>query len=190
MLVGAPRDAARHPTGVEAQRLVDGGSAKAAGVEAGDIITRVDAHEVTNTADFVDRAKRLHAGDVAVLTAIRGQQTRTIRVQVRPRPYETSPDAHVLYRSVEVDGSLRRVIVTVPRKPGRHPAVLLLTGIGCFSQESLDRSDPDVTLLDGLTRRGFVAMRVGKIGLGGLRATATPRTCRVRFTPIWPVCAP
>jgi uncharacterized protein len=164
--VGVPADVARHPVGVEVQRLVDGGSAKASGIEVGDVITRIGDHEITNSVDFVDHAKRLHAGDMVTLSVIRGQQTLPIRVSVRPRPYETSPDADVFYRAIDVDDSLRRTIVTVPRTPGRHPAVLFMTGVGCFSQESLDRSTPEAMLLYGLTRRGFLTMRVEKSGMG------------------------
>ncbi len=70
-----------------------------------------------------------------------------------------------MYKAVSVDGSLRRVIVTRPKDDSRHPAVLYLTGIGCFSQESLDLGSPDVKLLYGLTRAGFVAMRVENSGM-------------------------
>jgi alpha-beta hydrolase superfamily lysophospholipase len=86
---------------------------------------------------------------------------------VKPRPYETSPDADVLYRAVAVDGALRRLIVTAPKTPGRHPAVLYLTGIGCFSQEAPPGGGTSETkLLYGLTRAGYVTLRVEKSGIG------------------------
>jgi pimeloyl-ACP methyl ester carboxylesterase len=85
---------------------------------------------------------------------------------VKPRPYESAPDVDTVYKAVPVDSSLRRVVVTRPKDDGRHPAVLYLTGIGCFSQESLDLGSPDVKLLYGLTRAGFVTMRVEKSGMG------------------------
>ncbi len=167
-LSDAARQRTRLPaaTGVEVQRLVDGGSARAAGVEVGDVITRIEGHDVAGPDDFVASAKRLRAGDVASLSVIRGEQTRTIRLEVLPRPVEKSPDADVRYLAVEVDGSLRRVIVTLPKQPGRYPALLFMTGIGCFSQESLDRSTTEAALLYGLTARGFVTMRVEKSGMG------------------------
>ena len=88
-------------------------------------------------------------------------------MEVRPRPFETSPDAGVSYSSISIaDGSRRRVIVTKPKQSGRHPAVLYMTGVGCFSQESLDRSSPDAKLLYALTAAGFVTMRVEKSGMG------------------------
>jgi hypothetical protein len=89
------------------------------------------------------------------------------RLAVRPRPPEASePSFEVRYEEVEVAGTLRRTLVTVPRTPGRHPAVLYLTGVGCFSQEVLDPDGSEAKLLHGLTRAGFVTMRVEKTGMG------------------------
>ena len=86
---------------------------------------------------------------------------------VKPRPYESAPDVDTVYKVVTVDGSLRRVILTRPKDDqGRHRAILYLAGIGCFSQESLDLGSPDAKLLYGLTRAGFVTMRVEKSGMG------------------------
>jgi len=150
------------PSGVEVKALVDGGSAKAAGIRIGDVITRINGHDVAGPDDFVQFAKSLHAGDVATLHLQRGD----VKMDVKPRPFEQSPDANVFYRAAKSDDALRRVIVTAPKQPGRHPAILYIGGIGCFSQESLDLSTPESQLLYGLTRAGFVTMRVEKSGMG------------------------
>ena len=70
------------------------------------------------------------------------------------------------YLSVEINGNRRRLIVTVPHAPGRHPALLYLTGIGCFSQESVGVQSNEAKLLYGLTEAGYVTMRVEKSGIG------------------------
>ncbi|PYS79173.1 MAG: hypothetical protein DMF66_03725 [Acidobacteria bacterium] len=54
----------------------------------------------------------------------------------------------------------------MPKNEGRHPAVLYITGIGCFSQESANLLSTETKLLYGLTRAGFVTMRVEKSGIG------------------------
>jgi hypothetical protein len=46
------------------------------------------------------------------------------------------------------------------------PAVLFITGIGCGSQDNLPPDSTLAELLYGLTRRGFVTMRVEKSGVG------------------------
>jgi pimeloyl-ACP methyl ester carboxylesterase len=152
--------------GILVASLVDGGSAKAAGIEPNDIITQINGHKVTDVNGFVQFARSLHAGDVARITLLRGSERLMKEVPVKPRPYESAPDADTEYKSVTVDGSLRRVIVTKPKTAGKHPAVLYINGVGCFSQESIDLSSPDVKLLYGLTRAGFVTMRVEKSGMG------------------------
>ncbi len=154
-------------SGVKVLKLVDGGSGKAAGIQPGDVITQIDSSKVAGTEAFVDSARHLHAGDVVTISLLRGGNAKDVRMEVRPRPFETSPDAGVWYSSISIaDGSRRRVIVTKPKQSGRHPAVLYMTGVGCFSQESLDRSSPDAKLLYGLTAAGFVTMRVEKSGIG------------------------
>ena len=153
-------------TGIMVQALADGGSAKAAGILANDIIVQVNEHQIIDVNDFVQTARTLRAGDVAIVHLRRGDSPKTIEVPVKPRPKESAPDVDVFYQAISVDNSLRRVIVTAPKDAGRHPAVLYLNGVGCFSQESLDLSSPDAKLLYGLTRAGFVTMRVEKSGMG------------------------
>jgi len=165
---GGPRDASGPDaaTGVRVQGLVDGGSAQASGIEPGDVIVQINDHKVTAVGDFIQFARTLKAGDTAAIVLRRGRQSASLQVPVQPRPYEAAPDVDVFYRTVSVDGSLRRVIVTAPKGSGKHPAVLYVNGIGCFSQESMDLSSPDAKLLYGLTRAGFVTMRVEKTGMG------------------------
>lgn len=152
--------------GIVVLDLVEGGSAKDSGLLPNDIITQVNDHQISDVNDFVGIAKSLRAGDVVTLHILRGQESLTKQLVIKPRPYESSPDAEVLYKFVSVDGSLRRVIVTAPKSVGKHPAILYINGIGCFSQESLDLSSMDTKLLYGLTRAGFVTMRVEKSSMG------------------------
>jgi len=164
-------DAARqqlqsNETGILVQSVVDGGSAKPAGIQPNDIITQVNDHKVIDVNDFIQIARGLHAGDTATIHLRRGAESLTKQVPVKPRPFESAPDVDTHYEAVKVDGSLRRVIVTVPKTGGRHPAVLYINGIGCFSQESANLQSPDAKLLYGLTRAGFVTMRVEKSNIG------------------------
>ena len=154
-------------TGIMVKSVVQGGSAKDADIRADDVITQVNNHWVLDVTDFLQTVKTLRAGEVAIISLRRGSERLTKRMPVKPRPYESAPDVDTVYKVVTVDGSLRRVIVTRPKDDeGRHRALLYLTGIGCFSQESLDLGSPDVKLLYGLTRAGFVTMRVEKSGMG------------------------
>jgi len=158
--------------GVLVQGLVEGGSAKSAGIQANDVITDIGDHRVAGVPDFVQIARMLRGGDERTLRIRRGRQTLTVDVPIRPRPYESAPDVDVRYDAVTVDGTLRRTIVTAPKQAGRHPALLYVNGIGCFSQESLDLSTNDAKLLYGLTRAGFATMRLEKTGIGDSQGPA------------------
>lgn len=80
--------------------------------------------------------------------------------------HESAPDLDILYGTVEIDGAKYGTIVTKPKTDGRHPAVLLIAGLGCYSLANLKPDDIYAQLLYGLTRRGYVTMRVDKNGEG------------------------
>lgn len=79
-----------------------------------------------------------------------------------------TPGVEVLIRSVSVEGAARRVLVAKPETAGRHPAVLIVGGLGCYP---LDRVAPDQApypgLIYGLARAGYVVAEVEKTGQGG-----------------------
>ncbi len=153
-------------TGILVKSVVDGGSAGDAGINSNDIITQVNDHKVIDVGDFLQVVKTLRAGDVAKVSPLRGTERLSKEMSVKPRHYESAPEVETLYKAVSVNSSLRRVIVTKPKDDARHPAILYINGVGCFSQESLDVSSTDTKLLYGLTRAGFVTMRVEKSGMG------------------------
>jgi len=152
--------------GVAITALVEGGAAEPAGLREGDIITAVNGAGIGSQGEFIAILGKLHAGDKATLAFLRGDEAKSVDVKIAPRPYESAPGVDTRYLSVSVNGQRRRLIVTVPRAPRRHPAVLYVTGIGCFSQESVGIQTTDAKLLYGLTEAGFVTMRVEKSGIG------------------------
>jgi hypothetical protein len=115
------------------QAVVPGGAGEGVGFKAGDMVRSVDGTPIASSADFAMRIGRRLAGDQVSVAIVRDGQELIETVKLKPRPYETSPDANVLYRSVTVDGARPRVIVTKPKAAGRYPAVLLIAGLGCYS---------------------------------------------------------
>ena len=79
---------------------------------------------------------------------------------------QNSPDVDTLYRTVQIDGAAYQAIITKPKDNARHPAVFLIGGLGCYSLADLKPGDAYYELLYGLTRRGYVTMRVDKNGEG------------------------
>lgn len=70
------------------------------------------------------------------------------------------------HQTIQIDNASYDAILTRPPTPGKHPAVFLIGGLGCYSLADLKPDDPYTALIDGLTVRGFVTMRVDKNGEG------------------------
>src|SRR5262249_56755696 len=101
------------------------------------------------------------AGDSVNLVVLRGGQRVEKAVQLKPRPWEVSADAEVLYDSVVAEAARRRTIVTRPKAAGRYPAVLLVGGLGCYSLDGALNADSGYgPILSALAKKGFVTMRV------------------------------
>lgn len=157
-----PEDPQTNPPTVKA--VSPGSAGDAAGIQAGDILREIDGVQIISTADFVARVTRRLAGDrVPILVSRNGQQI-TKTATLKPRPYETSTDADVLYSSITVEGSRRRTIVTRPKSAGRFPAVLIMGGLGCYSLDG--PLNPYANVIAALAKNNFVTMRVEESGQG------------------------
>jgi pimeloyl-ACP methyl ester carboxylesterase len=154
--------------------LVEGGSAKAAGLRPDDVIVAVDGQPVAHPGELIARIAPHRAGDRVAIEWIRDGKPQSTEVTMRPRPLESAPDTRTEYSAVSVNGTLRRTIITGPKDDAPHPAVLYMTGIGCFSQESLGVQSSEAQLLHGLARAGFITMRVEKSGVGDSQGAPCP----------------
>jgi pimeloyl-ACP methyl ester carboxylesterase len=160
-----PEDAKTNPPTVKT--VVSGGAGDAAGMQPGDILRELDGQPLASSADFALGIGRHLAGDSVHIVLLRGGQPIEKTVTLRPRPFETSADAQVLYRSITIEGARRRTIVTRPKAPGRYPAVLLVGGLGCYSLDGALNADSGYgPILSALAKKGFVTMRVEKTGEG------------------------
>ena len=105
--------------GLLVSRVVAGSAAAEAGVAEGDVILEAAGRPVGSAEEYVAVVQRLFAGDKLPLTILRGGQRLSLTLTLKPRPFESSPDFEVLYRSVATNAGRRRVIVTRPKSAGR-----------------------------------------------------------------------
>jgi pimeloyl-ACP methyl ester carboxylesterase len=162
------------------QRLVPGGAGAAGGFQNGDEVVAINGTRVDSGEQFARMVGR-HLGGETVRVTVRRGADETVRAAVlKPRPFETSPNADVLYREVDVRGARRRAIVTRPHRTGRMPAVLIEQGLGCYSLDGTDRKSGYGRIIGALEEKGYVTMRVEKTGEGDSEGplctdlTATP----------------
>lgn len=82
----------------------------------------------------------------------------------KPYPYD---EEGVSYRNVKDNVKLAGTL-TLPRTPGPHPAVILISGSGSQDRnETVYGHRPFLVLADHLTRNGIAVLRVDDRGVGG-----------------------
>jgi len=160
-----PEDSRSNPPMLKA--VVPGSAGEAAGLQPGDILLELDGHPVTTSAAFAQAVSRHLAGESVRVVVRRDSQQMEKTIVLKPRPFETSADATVLYRSITANGVRRRTILTRPKSDGRYPAVLFIGGLGCYSLDGdLNRDAGYGPILSALAKQNFVTMRVEKTGQG------------------------
>ena len=160
-----PENPVKNPPTIKS--VIPGGAGEIAGIQVGDILLALDDVVVGASTDFAKRISRHISGDSVTIRLSRQGVELSKTVVLKPRPFETSPDADVLYTSVVAGGSRRRVIVTRPKTSDRHPAVLLIGGLGCYSLDGeMSRPSGYGPILATLAKNNFVTMRVEKTGEG------------------------
>ena len=95
---GEPPDADRiaregiaAPAGVYLAGVMDGFSAQAAGLQAGDVITSVGGVAVPDIMSLVNVLQRRSAGENVAVGFVRGKEQRTVALELKPRPVRDIP---------------------------------------------------------------------------------------------------
>src|SRR5579883_2954392 len=148
------------------EKVIAGGAGEAAGFRAGDVLLAINETRVDSGGQFARMVSRHLGGETVRVRVRRGAEETVLGAVLKPRPFETSPNADVLYWSVNVRGSRRRVIVTRPHRAGRMPAVMIEQGLGCYSLDGDDRKSGYGRIVSALEEKGYVTMRVEKTGEG------------------------
>ena len=154
--------------GVSVTAVVAGSPAANAGLQVGDVITIMGTRSISTPADFVLSARSAPASMPLSVSVLRGGKPEQLLVALVPVSRESDPRVDTLYSAIEVAGSLRRTLITIPKgATGRLPAVLLIGGIGCYSVDNpADLNDPYRALSHDLSRAGLIVMRIEKSGIG------------------------
>lgn len=157
---------AKSSGGATVQVVVPGSAAEAAGIVAGDIVVTLDGVPIHTAPQLASLIGTYREGDRVVLSLVRNGRSVEKKAVLKAKPAETSAVADVLYRTVQVGNARRRVIVTKPKATGKHPALLLVGGLGCYSLDGLRQDHSYGRILAMLAEKGYVTMRVEKTGEG------------------------
>jgi pimeloyl-ACP methyl ester carboxylesterase len=147
--------------------VIPASTAEAIGLRPGDVILGIDGAKVEGPGDLVQKIGRRKAGDRAMVEYRRGDEALAQEVTLKGRPFESSDAHEVEYGSVVARAGRLRTILTRPRGAGKHPALMLIQGIGTFSVDNPRGAlEGYAAIIDDFTRRGFVTLRVDKPGCG------------------------
>jgi pimeloyl-ACP methyl ester carboxylesterase len=153
--------------GAEVRDVIAGSAAEAAGVRPGDVLLAINDVAVKTPAEAVTTVGRGKAGDVLALALVRDTKPLTLRVTLKERPRESSETFEVVYGAVTSKAGRQRTILTRPKGPGRHPALFLIQGLGCYSVEGTVGRPAEFQLIaNAFTEAGYVTLRVDKPGCG------------------------
>jgi pimeloyl-ACP methyl ester carboxylesterase len=122
---------------------------------------------VTGVTAFLEKIADARAGDVVTLEVVRDGVRAEKRVTLKEKPREAGDGYEVIYASVKSRGARLRTIITRPKVEGRHPAVMLIQGYGCFSiDHPIGPPGGFTRIARDLARHGYVTLRVDRPGCG------------------------
>lgn len=164
----APRPGPPDSTGAGiVVRTVLPGSPASAVLAQGDIILAFNGESVRTVPHFLALLRRISPGATPRIDLRRGDSTIQRTLSMVELKREEAEGYELIYTALGQTGQRHRVILTRPPAKVKAPAVLLMGGIGCYSVDNpLTPPDAYLRMLQGLTRLGFVTMRVEKTGMG------------------------
>ncbi len=154
-------------TGVLLPNVFPGSSAADAGIMSGDILLTANGLPLRGPQDVGPLLKNEGAGADIVFEVLRADKVLSKIVSLKEAPRETSDEFEIIYDAANIDGFLRRIILTKPKGDGPFPTVVLMGGLGCYSvdvapQQPFAYRD----ILYKFTRNGFATVRIEKTGMG------------------------
>lgn len=159
--------------GVRMTAVSPGYTAARLGLLPGDVVLQVDRTEIRSIIDYARAFRAWRAPGTARVVVRRGRDRLELRGPTVARPAEVGDGIEVRYESVVSDSGDRvRTIVTRPAAAtGRLPAVLFVGWLSCSSIELPEAAGlPGWRhLLQGLSRNGYLVLRVEKPGVGDSR---------------------
>lgn len=158
--------------GLILQKPMTGLTAERAGLLAGDILLSLD--DKPAAAQLIGSyIREIPAGRVVKFRVVRDGKKLDLSAPLVEKPRD--PGNHnyeVAYTHVLSHGERIRTIISSPKKPGKHPALMFIQGFSPVSYDyTLETATGDVQSLDGpilfeFANSNFVTLRVEKPGVG------------------------
>lgn len=153
--------------GVLIAEVLPQSTAEKAGFKAGDVLLQMGNETIRSTGDVLDGLAKLSAGENFRYTLIRSGKSTSSKAVLYEFPREQYPDIQVSYTESNSAIGMQRIILSSPKTTGKHPLIVFIGGIGCYSLDMpLDTTRNEIQLLNFLVRSGYACARIEKPGMG------------------------
>ena len=154
--------------GLAVNRVVPGGTGMSAGLQAGDIVLAINKVPLTAIADLRGTSfAHIRVGDTVTYKVYRSSSVIYLSSVATGRPDEKNNGIEYSYESIPFKKGLLRAIISKPTNVAQKlPTILFIQGYPCSEIVDIDTANPYRRITDGLTRAGYVVMRVEKPGVG------------------------
>lgn len=173
-LTDAPDAANKVPGGKGALvvAVIPNSTAAALKLQPQDIITTINGKAIGSTQDVITMARAFTVGENVTIALYRNGKRTQLKGKVKPMPYETDPNADVIYDEVALaNNGYSRAIIKKPKGKGTYPTVFFIQGFTCYSLDNMPEHDTQRRLIDGLVQKGYAVFRMEKPGMGDTMGT-------------------
>jgi pimeloyl-ACP methyl ester carboxylesterase len=169
--------------GLRVEAVMPGGTAEAAGIKKGDLITKVAGKTVQETHDVtMGELRTLPSGQALQYEIARDGKTMRLRAVAKARaPKGLAAGLAQDYGAFSFKAGKVRTLVTRPAQvQGKAPAVLFVPGFTCASYADLNADHPYPKIAQAFAQAGYVFMRAEKPGMGDSVGGAQCETMDIR----------
>lgn len=136
------------------------------GLQANDIITRVNKTVIALPAQLPASAKNLREDDPIEIVIIRNKVDMVLKGTVVAKPKETSETAEIVYGEFAYKNGFVRTILKSPKDKKPLGTIYFLQGLPCYSMDNFTALDKTKQALDAMVDRGFAVYRMEKADMG------------------------
>ncbi|MCA0360799.1 MAG: alpha/beta fold hydrolase [Armatimonadetes bacterium] len=158
--------------GLVVTTVAAGLTADKAGLKAGDVLISLNGTEA-GPGRLGAVIRDLKTGQEITFVVLRNKESKTLKANYTEKPRDPGNSNYdVIYSHVVSNGARMRTIITLPKKPGRHPVLFFIQGFSPISYDfTLETATGDVNSLDGpilfeFANSNYVTVRVEKPGVG------------------------
>ncbi|MFN8346170.1 MAG: alpha/beta fold hydrolase [Spirosomataceae bacterium] len=163
----AEHKAATQGKGVLITNVFAFSTAVEAGLRMNDILLKINEKEVNTPTEAIEEVRTLPLQSPIAFTVFRNGQEMVFKTAMKSYPLEQTDDIHTTYSQIQASDALLRAIINHPKKEGKFPAVVWVSGVSCYSLDTpFDTLVAQVKMARFLARNGFAVIRLDRPGLG------------------------